>query len=99
MKIGTVQFDSALFLEATFRQEKLISFTLYAVTLKPGELPKGRKLERTGFTRRSSPIPHCCGQSHLVTQLLPDPRQSLSGEKGIKTWPHLLMSLLSSVLP
>lgn len=69
MKIGTVQFDSALFLEATFRQEKLISFTLYAVTLKPGELLKGRKLDRTGFTRSFSPIPHCCGQSHLVTQL------------------------------
>lgn len=97
MKIGTVQFDSALFLGATFRQEKLISDTLYAVALKPGELLKGRKLDRTGFTRRCSPIPHSHG--HLATQVLPDPKQSLSGGKGIKTWPHLLMSLQSSVLP
>lgn len=63
MKIGTVQFDSALFLGATFRQEKLISDTLYAASLEP-ELLKGWKLDTaTGFTRRSAPIPHCRGHS------------------------------------
>lgn len=64
MKIGTVQFDSALFLGATFKQEKLISDTLYAAALRAGELLKGWKLDRaTGFTRKSTPIPHCRGHS------------------------------------
>lgn len=88
MKIGTVQFDSALFLGATFRQGKLIPDTLYAVALKPGELLKGWKLfsldRTTGFIRRSSPIPHCCGHSHLATQLLPDPTkaESVPGQRN-----------------
>lgn len=90
MRTGTVQFDSALFLGATFRQENCL---------------KGWKLDRaTGSTRRSTAIPHCRGHSHLATQLLPDPRQSISGSKGRKTWPGIFsltmtLSLATCWLP